>query len=182
MTPATPLAEKLTALSQADTWEQAVSEWDIDGCGEDESLASSCVCGKERIRYLFTIRNRRNGNTLYPIGSSCVRKLGPPALREAADITESLFRLRRLISSGGRVTLTSDCLSRKLLAHLHTAGAFRPNAYNAHNPYRDYAFLLDMFNKRSPPTPRQQAKINALIATSVKPFLTHALRPQTAPP
>jgi len=31
-------------------------------------MQSSCICGKENIKYLFTIKNNINGNSVYPIG------------------------------------------------------------------------------------------------------------------
>ena len=34
----------------------AVAEWDIIDCEEDERLESSCICGKEDLRFLFTIQ------------------------------------------------------------------------------------------------------------------------------
>ena len=44
--------------SESDNWKDAVVEWDIDDCEEDLSCSSECVCGKENIKYLYTIRNR----------------------------------------------------------------------------------------------------------------------------
>jgi len=61
--------------SEASNWENVVLEWEVFDCEEDETIQSSCICGKEELRYLFAIRNTRNGNFLYPIGSSCKRSL-----------------------------------------------------------------------------------------------------------
>lgn len=69
----TNLIQKVLDKSEGNTWNEAVQEWMIDDCEEDDSLESSCICGKEELRYLFTIRNVRNGNTLFPIGSSCIK-------------------------------------------------------------------------------------------------------------
>lgn len=55
--------------SESDNWQDAVEEWDINDCEEDLSCSSECVCGKENIKYLYTIRNRYSGRTLFPIGS-----------------------------------------------------------------------------------------------------------------
>ena len=51
---------------------EAVQEWEIYDCIEDMSCRSRCVCGKENIRYLFTIRNLFNNSLIFPIGSSCI--------------------------------------------------------------------------------------------------------------
>ena len=61
--------------SESSDWQSAVLEWVIEDVEEDEKLSESCVCGKENLRYLFTIRNTDNGNALYPIGSSCIKKI-----------------------------------------------------------------------------------------------------------
>lgn len=67
------LIVRVINASEADNWENAVQEWEIVDCEEDEDLSESCVCGKEELRYLFTIRNVYNGNLLFPIGSSCIK-------------------------------------------------------------------------------------------------------------
>lgn len=63
------LIQRVIDNSEASTWENAVLEWEIFDCEEDETLESSCICGKEELRYLFTIRNTTNGNVIYPIGN-----------------------------------------------------------------------------------------------------------------
>jgi hypothetical protein len=40
--------------SAGKTWNDAVQEWEIYDCEEDESASSSCICGKENIRYLVS--------------------------------------------------------------------------------------------------------------------------------
>lgn len=42
--------------SISDNWEDAVQEWDILDCVEDHSRSESCICGKENLYYLFTIK------------------------------------------------------------------------------------------------------------------------------
>ena len=143
------LIKKVVDCSQATTWEQAVMEWDITGCVEDKTLSSSCVCGKENLRYLFTIVNRITRKTLFPIGSSCIEKFGRDDLNEIATIREKLFKLLHAIESGDYIMLATEHFSRKLLSYLYDNGAFRATDYNRHNPFLDYQFLLDMFNKRN---------------------------------
>lgn len=55
--------------SEGEYWDDAVTEWEIEDCEEDDSCSSECICGKENIKFLYTIRNINNGNTLFPIGS-----------------------------------------------------------------------------------------------------------------
>lgn len=61
-------------LSVADDWEGARREWEIVGCEVDETHSATCVCGKEGLRYVYTIANTETGETLSPIGSSCIKK------------------------------------------------------------------------------------------------------------
>lgn len=58
------LIKRVLEASTTDNWEIAVREWDIVDCEEDEEHASECVCGKENLRYLFTIRNRETGSII----------------------------------------------------------------------------------------------------------------------
>ena len=75
------LMETVVSKSYSKKWDEAVLEWEIINCEEDSSLSSYCICGKDSLYYLFTIRNARNGNILYPIGSSCIKKFGREDLK-----------------------------------------------------------------------------------------------------
>ena len=97
--------------SEADIWESAVLEWEVYDCEEDETLESSCICGKESLRYLFTIRNALNGNMLYPIGSSCIRKFERDDLDEEVAVKEQLFKLLHAIENNDFLRLSSDFFS-----------------------------------------------------------------------
>lgn len=157
--------------SDARTWEVAVREWDIVDCVEDASCKGRCVCGKENIRYLFTIRNRCNKNTLFPIGSSCIRKFDREDLNEEVGVREGMFKLLRAIRDNQFIALNAEFFSRKLLKALYEKGAFLPNQYNDYDGEKDYLFMLDMFNKRKRPSVLQQKKVRAIIVASIRPFL-----------
>lgn len=98
--------------SESDNWKDAVVEWDIDDCEEDLSCSSECVCGKENIKYLYTIRNRYSGRILYPIGSSCINKFGREDLRDATSLIESQFKLLHAVEEGRYLSLSSELFSR----------------------------------------------------------------------
>jgi hypothetical protein len=172
------LIERVIDKSEALNWENAALEWDVFDCEEDETLQSSCICGKEKLRYLFTIRNTRNGNLLYPIGSSCIRKFDRDDLDEDASIKEQLFKLLHAIEKNEFITLSSDLFSRKLLFYFYEENVFRPNSYNRYNPEVDYEFMLQMFNKRNKDSisTLQQRKISAIIMDSIRPYLRAVLR------
>jgi hypothetical protein len=168
------LIQHVIENSVASTWESAVLEWEVFDCEEDETLESSCICGKEELRYLFTIRNTQNGNLLFPIGSSCIKKFERDDLDEEVAVKEQLFRLLHAIENNRFITLSSDYFSRKLLRYLYEIDAFEATEYNNFNPYNDYQFLLDMFNKRMR-TEKQEKKATAIILNSIRPFLRKML-------
>ncbi len=161
------LVQAVLEASVADNWKEAVGEWEISDCEEDLSGKVSCICGKEHLRYLFTIRNLENGNRLFPIGSSCIQRFERTELREEADVFIQKHRLYDAVESGTFLTLSPEFFSRKLLAALCQEGAFPPSRYNDFDGCNDYQFLLDMFNKRkrSTITPGQHRKIRALMRT-----------------
>lgn len=169
------LIMRVIEASEGQSWDSAVSEWEIIDCEEDEHHESSCICGKEDLRFLFTIQNRYNQHVLYPIGSRCIRKFERHDLDEITSIHESLFKLLHALRNRERIELTSEYFSRKLLRYLYDNDAFKANPYNHGDGYNDYQFIVDMFNQRLPLTQRQQSKVNAIILNSIKPYLESIL-------
>lgn len=169
------LKNAVLELSDASDWHSAVLEWKIVDVVEDETLSESCVCGKENLRYLFTIQNTINGNILYPIGSSCIKKFERADLNELASVKEQLFKLLHAIENNNFITLSSEYFSRKLLRYLYDNDAFNATTYNDFEPYNDYQFLLDMFNKRNRSV-NQEKKATAIILNSIKPYLQNLLK------
>ena len=87
------LISEVMSNSNSDVWEEAVNEWSITGCELDNSMKSRCICGKENIKYLFTISNGLKGIILKPIGSSCISKFERQDLKETTDIYLQLYTL-----------------------------------------------------------------------------------------
>lgn len=160
--------------SESNSWESAVAEWEISDVEEDELLEESCICGKEHLRYLFTIENKLNGSILYPIGSSCIKKFERDDLKHEVDVKEQLFKLLHAVEENQFLQLSSEFFSRKLLLYLYEIGAFKPTQWNDYEPEKDYRFMLDMFNKRNR-TEKQDKKARAIILGSIKPFLQSEL-------
>jgi len=171
------LIKKVVDNSRSGIWESAVLEWVVDDCEEDEYRESACICGKEELRYLYTIRNTENGRTLLPIGSCCIKKFKRADMNEAISVTEGMFKLLHAIRNREYITLTPEYFSRKLLRKLYDDGAFVPSSYNQFDGENDYQFMLDMFNKRNKEdiTSRQWAKIRGIIVGSIKPYLEQQL-------
>lgn len=164
--------------SESNLWNDAVLEWEIIDCEEDDELSLSCICGKENLRYLYTIRNELNGKVLFPIGSSCIKKFERSDLNEEIIVREGMFKLYRAIRTRTFIELSSEFFTRRLLNALYVRGAFRANQYNHYNGESDYSFMLQMFNKRNKDSisSTQQRKINAIIINSIMPFLKKELK------
>ena len=163
------------------TWEDAVNEWEIVDCIEDEDGTSVCICGKDGLRYLYTIRNSITGISLFPIGSTCIKKFERDDLMEEVAVKEKMFKLLHAINSKATVELSSEYFSKKLLFALYKSDVFKPTQYNKFDGYWDYKFMLDMFNKKdkSSISPAQRRKINGIIAHSIKPYLINTLKVKT---
>ena len=162
--------------SESDTWQEAVTEWEIYDCEEDESCLEVCICGKENIKYLYTIRNVYNDKLLFPIGSSCIKKFNRTDLRAETALIEGQFKLLHAVEENRYLSLSSELFSRKLLRWLYDQGAF-DTSYNHYDGENDYDFMLKMFNKRDKDsiTINQDKKIKAILLNSIKPFLQKEL-------
>ena len=94
MTDYSQLFNEVMQNSTAKNWDKAVGEWVILDCIEDPYCSSQCICGKENIKYLFTIENFTNGKRLFPIGSSCIRKFEKENLMEEYNYTLNKYLQR----------------------------------------------------------------------------------------
>ena len=168
------LLKSVLEKSKSQIWEEAVKEWEIQDCDEDETCSTRCVCGKEGLRYLFMIRNRVTYKVLYPIGSSCIKKFGVDDLYTEASLWEQEYKLYHAIGTDSYLSLKDGLFSRKLLLKLWEDGAFKATKYNNFEPRNDYQFLLDMFNKKEP-TDRQMKRVTAILLNSIKPFVKKKL-------
>ncbi len=158
------------ALSNAEEWDDARAEWEVIDCIDDMSCAENCVCGQEGLRYQFTIKNVVNGNTLFPIGSTCIEKFGVDAMtreqrawREAINLMNEAVRLGR----GKYVPFDARFYSRRLLLFLYKRKAF--------DSYRDYKFMLDTFNARSR-TDEENERVDSIVTKSIYPWLRELYR------
>lgn len=165
------LIETVINLSESDSWESAVTEWEIEDCIEDEDAATQCVCGHENLRYLFTIKNVLNGNEVFPIGSTCIKKFERTDLDDKATIDISMFKLMHAVTNGEFIKLKGGLFTRKIIKYLYDNGCFVDNDYNQNCAYNDYEFFLKMFNKKDEISPAQQRKVTAIIMAYIRPFV-----------
>ena len=128
--------------SESDNWQEAVTEWEIYDCEEDDICSEECICGKENIKYLYTIRNVYNGRLLFPIGSSCIKKFNRTDLKEETALIESQFKLLHAVEEHRYLSLLPELFSRKLLGWLYEQVAF-DTAYNRYDGEEDYEFIVN---------------------------------------
>jgi len=171
------LIQKVIEASHSNTWEDAVQEWEIADCEEDDDCCSSCICGKEGIRYLYTIRNIETGCHLYPIGSFCIKKFNREDLDDEIAVREKMFKLFHAMQNHEDIELPPPYFSRKMLKILYERDVFPDTKYNRYDGYNDYLFLLDMFNKKNKDdiTSKQYRKIDTIIDRCIKPYLFQVL-------
>jgi len=89
------LMERVIALSEANTWDEAVLEWQLDySMFVDEP--EKCLCGHYPIKEIFVLVNTKNESMPIQVGNSCIEKLDPNQAavtrnvkRVAKDITKS---------------------------------------------------------------------------------------------
>lgn len=134
--------------SESKDWKSAVDEWKIIDVVEDEKLEESCICGKEHLRYLFTIKNEENGRKLYPIGRLCIKKFERKELKYEVNIKEQLFKLLHAVEDNEFLQLSSEYFSRKLLHYLYEAGAFKATQWNDNDPKKTINFYVICLTKR----------------------------------
>lgn len=146
------MIEAIIHNSVADKFEEAALEWDVMNCTMGDG---TCVCGQKHLQYLFTIKNRHTGKTLYPIGSECIKKFNNENAMETAlhmqellIIAEKLKALREKTKKTVPEEITFKIFNRKLLKFMYLEGAFPANKFNRHNGYSDYQFALGTFNGR----------------------------------
>lgn len=169
------LPREVVALSCASDFESARYEWDLVDRDIDPDCLQSCVCGKENLKYLFTIRNRETGAKLYPIGSSCIKLFGRKDLDQQVGITKQMYEVLAEYRETGFLRLNGGAITRAVLKQLYEEGCFTPTPFNNGNPEVDYQFLVDMFNKRKEPSEKQQRKIWMLLNKTVGPYLERTL-------
>lgn len=65
------LFEVVLQHSESKHINEALNEWNITN---HKRHNTACICGKQHIIDTYELTNKHNGNILYPIGSSCIKK------------------------------------------------------------------------------------------------------------
>ncbi|WP_322154758.1 hypothetical protein [Paratractidigestivibacter sp.] len=170
------LPKVVLEASSSKVWDTAIAEWHIVSCHDNGDASGDCLCGHEGIRYECTIRNSVNGNELSPIGSTCILKFANDDLKKEIEGWKAAIKLLEALETRrpGVVLdgLNRDFFSHRLYTFLYEKGAFPANRYNGYDGKNDYEFMVDMFNKRTPPTEKQRNKIYMVLNNGIFPWLT----------
>ena len=153
--------------SESNKWKSAAREWEIIGYERVEN--DTCICGKEEIKDVYKIRNRRNGNKLYPIGSSCVDKFESKEMTKDTDKFKKIYnkisngrsKLKQTSDKGESIRFTTKLFSEELIRYLNKEEILDDN---------DCQFLLDMRSRRSRSS-KQQERINKIIEDIIVPYV-----------
>lgn len=79
---------------------------------KDESCSEEYICGKENIKYLYTIRNVINGNKLLSIRNSCIQKFNRTDFNEKTSLREGMFKLLHAVEENKYLSLSSELFSK----------------------------------------------------------------------
>ena len=109
------LIKTVIELSHGNDWDTAVVEWEIIDCEEDSTLSESCICGKEHLFYLFTIKNIITGSTLFPIGSSCIKTPNSFRFRQSSCPGNSLKSYLKMVHLIVNTMITTDWMTMSSL-------------------------------------------------------------------
>lgn len=163
------LQHHVIGKSTSRNWDIARKEWDV--VGYEEADRSICTCGKTGLKHCFRLKNRYNGNIIFPIGSDCVMKFGDDRMDEKVDAIMEIAQLATKVEKTKTIELTSDYFNKKTLKALLEAGAFPATTFNQGDEKKDYQFLLMCLPSKQYKTDLQKKKIWALLHRTILPFL-----------
>ena len=148
--------------SIANTWEQARQEWDVIGL---QDATGECVCTQDNLRWLYTISNRHNGNTLHPIGSDCIDHFRQESMTVKAKTLADYQALCAIHRARG---ITLSDLKPNRLRSLWRMNCLPKTRWNHGDVVTDYKFLMDMARRRKSMTPKQEVKVDILLRSVAK--------------
>ena len=112
------LVREVVKQSKSNNWDEAKTEWNIVNLIEDKTAESQCICGQPNLRSLYTIKNVKKGNTLFPIGSQCINQFKQDVLDNDATTYRKLLELQQAVADGKFITLNTEYFSRNVLLYL----------------------------------------------------------------
>ena len=174
------LSEIVINNSVSKNWKDAINEWYISNMNyvdDDET----CICGKEGIKYCYEIKNIKNGNILYPIGSSCIKKFEREDLVLESEAYKVMYKIYKYYNSKGyknysmhaKNSSNENIFNRKIIEYFYDKEVFKSNKFSEEETY---SFLIDMFNKKSDLSEKQRKKVFANIKYNIIPYVNKIMK------
>lgn len=161
------LLDGVMKASVADDWQEAKTEWAV--VDYYESSGESCLCGKENITHCHTIENTTTGETLGPIGSSCIEKFESPTMNDDVSLSRTFVELNNSFDNYVDIDEIRTLLrNKKLLSQISNDNVFGDDKTNT--------FYGKMVRKRTPGTEKQEAWFKRLIFYDVKPYVQEVVK------
>lgn len=92
--------------SESKVFKEAVKEWDVIGFEdlgvEEDSPRERCRCGKEDLRYVYTIQNAINANVITPVGSVCIKHFEDAKLERQLKVFAKKHKKMRVGPHSGK--------------------------------------------------------------------------------
>lgn len=137
------LKDMLKRLSESE--KNFLFEWTVEPHYEEDTNCNGvCACGQHGLRYLYKIRNLVNENTLYPIGSKCIKEFGSSIMTHQINVIERIHE-----TAYGNAKPNNN----EIVNWMHSNGLVNE---------REFTFLDNMRRKRSF-TEAQLSWYNALM-------------------
>lgn len=161
------LLDGVMKASISNDWKEAKTEWAV--VDYYESSGESCLCGKENITHCHTIENTSTGETLGPIGSSCIEKFESPTMNEDVSLSRTFVELNKAFTNFVDVDEIRTLLrNKKLLSQISKDNVFDDEKTNT--------FYGKMVRKRTPGTEKQEAWFKRLLFYDVKPYVQEVVK------
>lgn len=155
------LLEGVISASVSNDWQEAKSEWAVVDYYERPD--ESCLCGKEPIVHCHTIENTTTGETLGPIGSTCIKKFESPQMNDDVSLTRTFVELNNAFNNYVEIDDIKTLLrNKKLLTQISNDNVFDKS---------NNEFYRKMVNKRAPANDAQESWFKYAVFRVVKPYI-----------
>lgn len=85
------LKSAILEKSIADDMYYATKEWMV--ISYELETESTCICSKQNITKCFTITNIKTGETLYPVGSQCIKRFENDEINDEAKLVVKISKM-----------------------------------------------------------------------------------------
>lgn len=102
------LIEIINQNSTSENFQMNSREWSVMECIDQGEDTERCICGKEGIRYCYRIYNKKTNKSLYPIGSSCIKKFNNEDMNSQMKTLTELADFKRYLKEAVLLAITKN--------------------------------------------------------------------------